>query len=291
MRAWTGVWAIGDCAAVPDPRSATAACPPTAQHAVRQGPVVAHNIAAELGVGIRPRRFKYKAKAAFVNLGRYKAVGQLGQAPLPRLSRLVDGPHLPHEPDPGPRARSARSPTGPSACRSPRHRRGRLDRPPAAAARRGLRPRRHARPVGGAAAPYFAGRGRRPARDRALVRPRDRDHRPRPRAARSSSGSSSAPCCPVLGLIAVILYRYEQDEPERRCPAAAQVQKIYVQVCPTLRRGPLPAGPVRGAPSGRGPRALRGLSSSAQPGADDRVREAHPVADDGGLLRVAVRAG
>ncbi len=74
-----GVWAIGDCAAVPDPASNGAkACPPTAQHAVRQGPVVAHNIACGLGVKSGPRRFDYVAKAAFVNLGRYKAVGQLG---------------------------------------------------------------------------------------------------------------------------------------------------------------------------------------------------------------------
>jgi NADH:ubiquinone reductase (H+-translocating) len=71
------VWAIGDCAAVPDPARPGLPCPPTAQHAVRQGPVAAHNIAAELGLGT-PRPFRYKAKAAFVNLGRYKAVGRLG---------------------------------------------------------------------------------------------------------------------------------------------------------------------------------------------------------------------
>ncbi|MGH2986365.1 MAG: NAD(P)/FAD-dependent oxidoreductase [Solirubrobacterales bacterium] len=74
-----GVWAIGDCAAVPDPnKDGHGACPPTAQHAVRQGPAVAHNIAAELGVATRPRRFGYHARASFVNLGRYKAVGKLG---------------------------------------------------------------------------------------------------------------------------------------------------------------------------------------------------------------------
>jgi len=73
-----GVWAIGDCAAVPDPRKKGAApSPPTAQHAIRQGPVVARNIAAELGIGT-PRPFRYKARAAFVNLGRHKAVGRLG---------------------------------------------------------------------------------------------------------------------------------------------------------------------------------------------------------------------
>ena len=72
------VWAIGDCAAVPDPARPGQACPPTAQHAVRQGPVAANNMAAELGLG-SPKPFTYKAKAAFVNLGRYKAVGKLGE--------------------------------------------------------------------------------------------------------------------------------------------------------------------------------------------------------------------
>jgi len=69
------VWAIGDCAAVPDPRGGL--CPPTAQHAVRQGPVVARNIAAELGVG-SSQPFEYRSNASFVNLGRYKAVGKVG---------------------------------------------------------------------------------------------------------------------------------------------------------------------------------------------------------------------
>jgi NADH dehydrogenase len=79
VRGLDGVWAIGDCAAVPDPNAGRERpCPPTAQHAVRQGPVVAHNIACELGVATKPRRFDYEAKAAFVNLGRYKAVGQIG---------------------------------------------------------------------------------------------------------------------------------------------------------------------------------------------------------------------
>ncbi len=70
------VWAIGDCAAAPDPRGGL--CPPTAQHAVRQGPVVARNIAAELGIG-SPRPFEYRSQASFANLGRYKAVGRIGE--------------------------------------------------------------------------------------------------------------------------------------------------------------------------------------------------------------------
>ena len=36
---------------------------------------------------------------------------------------------------------------------------------------------------------------------------------------------------PLLGLIAVILYRVEKDEPERRCPRCGKVHKLYVQVC------------------------------------------------------------
>jgi len=75
VRGSDSVWAVGDCAAAPDPRGGL--CPPTAQHAVRQGPVAARNIAAELGVG-RARPFAYRGNAAFVNLGRYKAVGRVG---------------------------------------------------------------------------------------------------------------------------------------------------------------------------------------------------------------------
>jgi len=75
-RGLDSVWAIGDCAAAPDPRGGL--CPPTAQHAVRQGPVAARNIAAELGIGTA-RPFDYRSNASFVNLGRYKAVGRVGR--------------------------------------------------------------------------------------------------------------------------------------------------------------------------------------------------------------------
>jgi NADH:ubiquinone reductase (H+-translocating) len=70
------VWAVGDCAAVPNPGGGFN--PGTAQQAVRQGPAAARNIAAELGVGTA-KPFRYRDFASFVNLGRYKAVGQLGQ--------------------------------------------------------------------------------------------------------------------------------------------------------------------------------------------------------------------
>jgi NADH:ubiquinone reductase (H+-translocating) len=76
VRGLDRVWAVGDCAAVPNP--AGGFNPGTAQQAVRQGPAAARNIAAELGVGTA-QPFRYRDRASFVNLGRYKAVGQLGQ--------------------------------------------------------------------------------------------------------------------------------------------------------------------------------------------------------------------
>src|SRR5918992_1587321 len=36
---------------------------------------------------------------------------------------------------------------------------------------------------------------------------------------------------PLLGLIAVVLYRSEKTEPERRCPRCGAVHKLYIQVC------------------------------------------------------------
>jgi NADH dehydrogenase len=69
------VWAIGDCAAVPDPDGGVT--PMTAQHATRQGKAVARNVAAALGIG-RARPFRYRTKGSFVNLGRHKAVAKVG---------------------------------------------------------------------------------------------------------------------------------------------------------------------------------------------------------------------
>jgi NADH dehydrogenase len=68
------VWALGDAAAVPDPsKDFKEPCPPTAQHAIRQGRLVARNVAASIGGG-RRKPFRYKNKGAFVDLGRRQAV-------------------------------------------------------------------------------------------------------------------------------------------------------------------------------------------------------------------------
>src|ERR1700712_2475524 len=71
-----GVWAIGDGAGVPDPSSkGKRPSPPTAQYAIRQGKVAAHNVAAALGSG-KARRFKYKNRGVVVEMGQHKAVAE-----------------------------------------------------------------------------------------------------------------------------------------------------------------------------------------------------------------------
>ncbi len=67
------VWAIGDCAAVPDAARPGESCPPTAQHAIRQGRLVARNVAGALS-GEAPKRFRYKTKGVVAELGRTQAV-------------------------------------------------------------------------------------------------------------------------------------------------------------------------------------------------------------------------
>jgi NADH dehydrogenase len=68
VEGWPGVWALGDCAGVPDP-STGKPCPPTARHAIRQGPALARNIVAQLaGKPLKPFRFK--------TLGQLAAIGR-----------------------------------------------------------------------------------------------------------------------------------------------------------------------------------------------------------------------
>jgi NADH dehydrogenase len=69
-----GVFAIGDAAAVPDPEGGI--CPPTAQHAVRQGRTAGKNAAAALGIGA-PVRFRYRNRGLAVTLGRWDGTAQV----------------------------------------------------------------------------------------------------------------------------------------------------------------------------------------------------------------------
>ncbi len=68
-----GVWAIGDCAAVPDSTRRGQPSPPTAQHAIRQGRQVARNLAATLSGG-KARPFRYRTRGVVAELGHNKAV-------------------------------------------------------------------------------------------------------------------------------------------------------------------------------------------------------------------------
>jgi NADH dehydrogenase len=77
VKGYDDVWAIGDCAAVPDPARKGMPCPPTAQHAIRQGRVVGRNVAAAIA-GKRRRKFTYKTKGVFVDMGKRKAVAMTG---------------------------------------------------------------------------------------------------------------------------------------------------------------------------------------------------------------------
>jgi NADH dehydrogenase len=74
---YPSIWAIGDAAAVPDPArkkgSPPRPSPPTAQHAIRQGRLVARNVAAVIGNG-KVRKFRYKTKGVFVDMGQNDAV-------------------------------------------------------------------------------------------------------------------------------------------------------------------------------------------------------------------------
>lgn len=75
------IWAIGDAAAVPDPARKGRPSPPTAQHVIRQGRVVADNVAASLS-GRKLRTFRYRTLGAFVDMGQHKAVATMLGIPM-----------------------------------------------------------------------------------------------------------------------------------------------------------------------------------------------------------------
>jgi NADH dehydrogenase len=69
VEGYENVWALGDCARVPDTRNPGKFHPPTAQHALRQGKVVANNLIAAVRGG-KKRPFD------FVTLGQLAAIGR-----------------------------------------------------------------------------------------------------------------------------------------------------------------------------------------------------------------------
>ena len=72
---YPAVWALGDCAAVPDPATGKP-CPPTAQHALRQGKIAAENIIAAIN-GSRRRPFEFKTIGALASIGKRTGVARI----------------------------------------------------------------------------------------------------------------------------------------------------------------------------------------------------------------------
>jgi len=71
---WPGVWALGDCALVPDPTGKP--YPPTAQHALRQGKVAAQNVAAAIRGG-KMRPFVFSTLGQLAAIGRRTGVASV----------------------------------------------------------------------------------------------------------------------------------------------------------------------------------------------------------------------
>jgi len=72
---WPGVWALGDCAVIQDP-STGRPYPPTAQHALRQGRILAENILAAIGGG-QKKAFAFKTIGLLASIGRRTGVAQI----------------------------------------------------------------------------------------------------------------------------------------------------------------------------------------------------------------------
>src|SRR6266436_4270402 len=70
---WPDVWAVGDCAFIPDIRNPGKSHPPTAQHAIREGKIVARNITAAL-LGRPLASFSFKTIGLLASIGRRTGV-------------------------------------------------------------------------------------------------------------------------------------------------------------------------------------------------------------------------
>lgn len=79
----SGVWALGDCALVPNAHDGKPA-PPTAQFAVREGDLLAANLLASLS-GNTTQSFNHKSLGAMASIGHMKGVAQVFGLPLSGL--------------------------------------------------------------------------------------------------------------------------------------------------------------------------------------------------------------
>jgi NADH dehydrogenase len=72
---WPGVWALGDCALVPD-RQSGKFCPPTAQHALREGKVLAENLVVTVRGG-QKKPFMFTTIGQLATIGRRTGVANI----------------------------------------------------------------------------------------------------------------------------------------------------------------------------------------------------------------------
>ena len=75
IEGFENVWAVGDCAAIPDQING-GFHPPTAQHALRQGKVIAHNIRAAVRGG-KKKTFNFSTLGQLAAIGRRTGVAQI----------------------------------------------------------------------------------------------------------------------------------------------------------------------------------------------------------------------
>jgi NADH:ubiquinone reductase (H+-translocating) len=89
------IYACGDCAAVPDLTRPGQVCGMTAQHAQRQGKLIARNVAASLGKGTR-KPYKHHDEGFLVDLGGLAAAANPLNIPLsgPPANAVTRGYHL-----------------------------------------------------------------------------------------------------------------------------------------------------------------------------------------------------
>jgi len=75
VRDYPNVWALGDCACVPDPATGKPH-PPTAQHAVREGKIAGRNIAAAI-TGGKKHPFTFRTLGQLASIGRRQGVANI----------------------------------------------------------------------------------------------------------------------------------------------------------------------------------------------------------------------
>ena len=70
------VYALGDCASITDPNTGKP-YPPTAQHAIKEGSIVANNITFEINGRGKKKQLDYKTRGMMAEIGRRDGVASL----------------------------------------------------------------------------------------------------------------------------------------------------------------------------------------------------------------------